>query len=352
MMKLIHAADLHLGSRLSSRFPADLAEARREEVRRSLRRLVAYAKEEGVSAVLLSGDIFDSSKPPKGEVEFFLRTLALAPDVRFLLLLGNHDRGLSLDLPPNCTLFSDVWQSVDLGGVTVSGVEMTEENALTLYSSVPRGAGLSIVMLHGQVSSSPGVDQVCLRELRGRGIDYLALGHVHTHEMGELERGALWAYSGSPEGRGFDETGEKGFVLLTAEDTLFAEFIPFSEHPIYEIEADVSGVHDLYEAADRLRAHIPDPRAICRFLMTGQVERNVSLSEERIAAELSSDCAFASVKDRTRPVLPIEEYGEELSLRGEFVRAVLAREELSREDRQAVLLFGLRALEGGDLLCD
>ena len=77
-----------------------------------------------------------------------------------------------------------------------------------------------------------------------------------------------------------------------------------------------------------------------------------SSSEERIAAELSSDCAFASVKDRTRPVLPIEEYGEELSLRGEFVRAVLAREELSREDRQAVLLFGLRALEGGDLLCD
>jgi DNA repair exonuclease SbcCD nuclease subunit len=207
-------------------------------------------------------------------------------------------------------------------------------------------------MLHGQVSSSAGVDRIVLKDLRGRGIDYLALGHVHAHEMGAIDQKTKWAYSGCLSGRGFDETGEKGFVLLTVEDTVRAEFVPVSEHPIYEIEGDVSGVRDLYEAADRLRPLIPSSRAICRFFLTGEVAKEVSLPEERIAEELSGDCAFASVKNRTRPILPLEEYQKELSLRGEFVRTVLAREDLGEEDRNAILLFGLRALEGGELLCD
>ena len=351
-MKLIHAADLHLGSRLSSRFSPKLAAERREEVRRDLRRLVQYAQNEGVSAVLLAGDVFDSPTPPQKEAEFFCRTLASAPEVRFFLLLGNHDRGLSLALPPNCTLFTKEWSTVDLGGVFVSGIEITEENAASFYASVPRVTGQSIVMLHGQVSSSVGLDRICLKELRGRKIDYLALGHVHAHEMGTTEDGTPWAYSGCLTGRGFDETGETGFVLLCVEDDVRAEFVPFSEHPIYRIEADVSHVRDLYEAAQRLRPLIPSENAVCRFLMTGEVERDVSLSEDRIAAELSGDCAFASVKDQTRPILPIGEYEKELSLRGEFVRTVLRREDLSEEDKNAVLLLGLRALEGGDPLCD
>ena len=351
-MKIIHAADLHLGSRLSSRFPPKLAQERRDEVRRSLRRLVAYAVDNGVSAVLFSGDVFDSPSPPAKEAEFFCRTLESAPEVRFFLLLGNHDGGLSLPLPKNCTVFSPTWQSHDLGGVWISGIEITEGNAHRFYTEVPCVAGWHIVMLHGQVSSSAGVDRIVLKDLRGRGIDYLALGHVHAHEMGAIDQKTKWAYSGCLSGRGFDETGEKGFVLLTVEDTVRAEFVPVSEHPIYEIEGDVSGVRDLYEAADRLRSLIPSPRAICRFCLTGEVAKEVSLSEERIAEELSGDCAFASVKNRTRPILPLEEYQKELSLRGEFVRTVLAREDLDEEDRNAILLFGLRALEGGELLCD
>lgn len=351
-MKIIHAADLHLGSRLTSRFPSHLAQERREEVRRSLRRLVAYAVENGVSAVLFSGDVFDSPTPPAKEAEFFCRTLAGAPEVRFFLLLGNHDAGFSLPLPQNCTVFSSEWQSFDLGGVWISGLEITEENAHRYASSVPKVAGKHIVMLHGQIASSAGADRIVLKDLRGRGIDYLALGHVHAHEMGAIDQKTKWAYSGCLSGRGFDETGEKGFLLLTVGEELFSEFVPVSEHPIYEMEADVSLVRDLYEAADRLRPLIPSPRAICRFRLTGEVAKEVSLPEERIAEELAGDCAFASVKNCTRPILPLEEYQKELSLRGEFVRTVMAREDLTEEDRTAILLFGLRALEGGEPICD
>ena len=38
-MKIIHAADIHLGSKMDSRFPKEIAEKRKTEVRNTFRRL-------------------------------------------------------------------------------------------------------------------------------------------------------------------------------------------------------------------------------------------------------------------------------------------------------------------------
>ena len=46
-----------------------------------------------------------------------------------------------------------------------------------------------------------------------KNIDYLALGHVHEYRSGQLDGRGVWAYSGCPEGRGFDETGKNAFAV-------------------------------------------------------------------------------------------------------------------------------------------
>lgn len=90
-MKIIHAADIHLGSKMDSRFPKEIAEKRKTEVRNTFRRLAKYAAENGVCAVLLAGDVFDSDIPFKKDKDFFYNVIENTPSVDFLYLRGNHD---------------------------------------------------------------------------------------------------------------------------------------------------------------------------------------------------------------------------------------------------------------------
>ena len=54
--------------------------------------------------------------------------------------------------------------------------------------------------------------------LKNKNIDYLALGHIHGYKEAPLDGRGKYCYPGCLEGRGFDECGKKGFVLLNIEN--------------------------------------------------------------------------------------------------------------------------------------
>lgn len=66
MVKLLHAADLHLDSAFSA-LPPEKAAQRRAEQRLVLERLTALS--EGCAAVLLAGDLFDSARVYRDTLE-------------------------------------------------------------------------------------------------------------------------------------------------------------------------------------------------------------------------------------------------------------------------------------------
>ena len=74
-MKIIHTADIHLGSKIN-KFPKDISNERKQEIRNSFLRMVNYANENGVSLILLSGDVFDSDKPFKKDKDFLYKLKA------------------------------------------------------------------------------------------------------------------------------------------------------------------------------------------------------------------------------------------------------------------------------------
>ena len=57
-MKIIHTADIHLGSAMDSVLPYQKAKERKAELRATFGRMIEYAREEGVRVILLSGDVF------------------------------------------------------------------------------------------------------------------------------------------------------------------------------------------------------------------------------------------------------------------------------------------------------
>ena len=353
-MKLIHTADLHLGSKIESKFPESKAKTRRGEIRNSFARMIDRARELGADVFLIAGDVFDAAPATPEDAAFFFGAIKSNPDLTFLVLHGNHDAGVPFpaDLP-NLVTFSDEWSTWETDGVAVSGIEITNDNAASLYDAyAPVPGKINLVMMHGRPGSSPAPDTVVLSKLADRGIDYLALGDYHARQDGKLGARGLWAYPGCPEGRGFDEPGEKGFLLLNVENgTVKCEFVPHACRTLYEIDCDVSGADGEYaaiELAKQAIAAVPDKDPI-RLNLVGAVNFDHTNLAYNAADRLNDGRRFfVSVKDKTSVALDLDAIKRELSLRGEFLR-LLDAENIPDEEKNAILECGLRALSGQSL---
>lgn len=353
MLKLIHCADVHLGSKMEAKLPKEKAETRRGEVRKTFHRMVEYAKREGVRAILLAGDIFDSDRPLKRDKELFYDVIKGNPEIDFLYLRGNHDgeESYTEEGPENLKTFSEEWKGYDYGEVYITGLELSRENALSLYSTLKLEKNRkNIVMLHGQIAAASGADKINLNKLAEKNIDYLALGHIHSYGENRLDDRGRYAYSGCLEGRGFDEVGKKGFVLLEIGEELVSKFVPFAERTIDEYSVDIGGTENYYDAYRVIKERVKfNPVNLYRICLVGEITYENDTLADDIEKLLSGDCYFVSVKDKTLRKLDPSEYEGDLSLRGEFVRTVLANPDWSEERKRRIVSLGLKALTEGEV---
>ncbi len=103
-MKIIHTSDWHLGRRLYGR-------QRYEEFRLFLDWLVGIIKQEEAQALLVAGDVFDSSTPSNRALELyyqFLCRLAGSGCRHIVITAGNHDSPSLLNAPKEVLRFLDV----------------------------------------------------------------------------------------------------------------------------------------------------------------------------------------------------------------------------------------------------
>ena len=348
MLKLIHCADVHLGSKMEAKLPKEKAEERRGEVRKTFHRMVEFAKKEGVRAILLAGDIFDSDRPLKRDKEFFYDVVKGNPEIDFLYLRGNHDSEESYIEGgiENLKTFSEEWTGYDYGEVYICALELSKQNALSLYSTLKLDENRkNIVMLHGQIANASGVDKINLNKLAEKRIDYLALGHIHSYGENRLDERGRYAYSGCLEGRGFDECGEKGFVLLEIGEEISRRFIPFAQRKIDEYTVDITDTENYYEAYQTIKNRVKiNASDLYRLHLTGEIGYEHDTLAEDIARLLSAECYFVSVKDKTLQKIDPLAYEGDVSLRGEFVRMVLANPNWDDEKKSRVITLGLKAL--------
>ncbi len=346
-MKIIHTADIHLGSKINS-FPKEVSIARKEEVRNSFKRMVEFANQNGVEAILISGDLFDSVKPLVKDKEFFYSVVSNNPSIDFLHLKGNHDLEGDAKQLPNLKTFTSEWGSYRYGNVCISGVELVKENATSIYSTLKLSeSDLNIVMLHGEAGDISGVQKVNVSRLRGKNVNYLALGHYHSNLFEKLDDNGVYAYSGCLEGRGYDETGDKGFVLIDITDKISYRFIPFSERKISLVTVDVTNLKDAYSIYlnTKLVANF-DKNGIYRVELIGELSATLDGVEKDVKKYLSNEALYVDVKDLTRKKIDVSLYAGDASLKGEFVRSVYSAENLSDEEKSKILAYGLKALSG------
>ncbi|MBO7170689.1 MAG: DNA repair exonuclease [Clostridia bacterium] len=349
-MKILHMADCHLDSAMETHLPPAVAKTRRKELLLTFSNTVTAAFKEGVRLFLIAGDLFDTPNPTPATVRYVLDVCRAHESMDFIVIEGNHDRGALSEavLPTNFHLVkAGEGQAFRYGDVAVFAAGYGADASVLSSFSIPNDTK-NIMMLHGLLSAGGAGKEETLPIplLSSLAVDYLALGHYHRQSAKRLSRRLVANYAGVPEGRGFDETGACGIVLLETE-TMKADFVPVAGRTLHDIVLDVSemdGTHEIEEAVRAATEAIPE-KDMVHLGLSGAVEESAHMDTQQILLYLKSKFFFSKLKNKTRLRIRAENYMHDLSLKGEFVRRVMASD-LSETDKERVLHYGLRALAG------
>lgn len=362
-MKIIHCADLHLDSRLDANLNGEKASRRREELFLAFSNLVTKeAPENDVKIIIIAGDLFDTAKSAARSIK--KRVLFLIqqhPEIAFLYLRGNHDNEDFFDsenCPENLRLFSSgCWTSCDFGPVCISGRELPDVVPESIYSSlVLDSSKINIVTMHGEVVKGSGKKDapfINLAKLKDRNIDYLALGHIHSFSSEKLDSRGVWCYSGCLEGRGFDETGPKGYVLIDVDEEkhkVSSKFVETSIRKLYAPEINISSLEEFSEILKKIADDLDciSKDSLVKVVLKGEVSESAEILTEHFERQLAPDFFYLRIEDETEVRIDYEKYRNDISLKGEFVRTVESKD-IPDGLKSEIIIAGLRALAGKEL---
>lgn len=233
MFRFIHTADIHLDSPLRGLEAHEDApvEEIRGATRRALENLVDLAVEEDAGFVLIAGDLYDGDWKDYQTGLFFVQQMGRLnrAGIRVFIVSGNHDAASqttrTMPLPENVTLFSHRQpRSVkldDLGaaihGQSYASRAVTENLALQYPAYDPNY--FNIGLLHTCLTGREGHEDYApctIDDLKSRGYDYWALGHIHKREV--VAEAPWIVFPGIIQGRHIKETGAGSATLVSVED--------------------------------------------------------------------------------------------------------------------------------------
>ena len=354
MIRILHAADLHLDSPFDA-LSEEKAALRRREQRELLRSLAGLCTEQSCDLVLLSGDLFDSDAAWT-ETEELLRLTLSEMAVPVFIAPGNHDyyrangRWSRMKLPSNVHVFtSPDFDGVVPGelGVRVWGAAFTDNYCEGKLAElrIPRQDGfIELVCLHGEVGvPASRYNPMTEAEIAATRADYIALGHNHGFSGLRKAGNTFYAWPGCPEGRGFDECGEKGVIIAeVGPGKARVRFVPTAARRYEKLSVDALEL-------DSFR--LPEGAAdnVYELTVTGETDKEPDLAALYRALEPR---VFAlRLKDETRIRRDVWERAGEDSLRGVFLgmlreKYASARTDAEREEITRAARWGLAALDG------
>lgn len=339
-MKIIHFADLHIGSKFE-RLPENIKNELNTKLRNAFSSIICFAQQNNISTIIMSGDIFDKDSVLLNDKKFFYDSIKTNPEIDFYYIKGNHDYNSKYnDVIENLHIFNGV-QSYIKDNVRIIGYELIDDNStLYNYASFPTDT-FNIMLLHGDIYNSNDKNYIDLKKLQNKNINYFALGHIHKSKSGFIGN-SKYAYPGCVLGRGFDEIGEKGFLVL---DTNLNEttFYKLSEIMFEHIDIKVNGMNEAQlknEITKKLAVKNKTLITEVRFVGKSEIEINV----EDIQRSFESYRYYIIIKNSSTLALQFEPIKNENSLRSMFINKILNDDSLDDDTKEKVISYGLSKL--------
>lgn len=310
-LRFVHAADLHLDSPflgVGRDTPGDIAAALRDATFNAYERIVDLCIREEAQALLVAGDVYDGrDRSLRAQFRFVDGLNRLdAAGIHAFICHGNHDPldgwTARLKLPERAHQFGEDVTSRPFGPdarATVYGISYPRaeinENLSLKFQRCPEDR-FAIGLLHanvGEVGDHANYAPCTVEGLSKTGIDYWALGHVHTRTVLREESPAI-VYPGNTQGRHAREQDDRGVYLVTVDD---------NNRPHLEWTA-VSGVHwrtrnvdiagfetesDLLDELEDLASQLVDEETgdgvVVRIRLTGRGPLHHKLLPDGVAGE-------------------------------------------------------------------
>ncbi|RDY72086.1 DNA repair exonuclease [Halobacillus trueperi] len=258
-IRFIHSADLHIDSLFKTKghFPEKLLDRLRKSTFEAFDRLIDACIDNKVDFLLITGDLYNEEiRSIKAQVHLrrgFERLYE--KDIQVYISYGNHDyiegQTLPIEMPDNVHIFkSDTVEHFPFekdGKVLAHIYGFSYETREVRDRKVPfftkkEGADYHIGMLHGSLDTNTDHDVYApfsLQELKGKEMDYWALGHIHKRSILSADPPIL--YPGNIQGRSRKEAGEKGCYLVEHNSGEWN----FQFVPLQSITYDSTTVEDL-----------------------------------------------------------------------------------------------------------
>ena len=317
-MKLLHFSDLHIGMENYAKLdPETGLSTRLLDFFKTFDFIVETAFKEDVDAVVFAGDAYKTRDPnPTQQRGFGERIAKLAKKIPVILVVGNHDTPNAEGKANTLDIYSaleidNVWvsrkpeilqiptksgelQVVTLPWLHKNDYKVIAEKLKLLYEKI-KSDSPAIFLSHAEIEgASYGSEKslaivsdvtIPLPLLQDKRLSYVALGHIHKHQV--LSKNPLIVYCGSPQRIDFgEEKEEKGICLVEIPKPGISsfQFIPTNARQFLTITVD-------------LKSQDPDPtQTILDEIKKHDLEDKIVKLEINIPAELDRDIKMDRIK--------------------------------------------------------
>ena len=223
---------------------------------------------------------------------------------------------------------------------------------------------INLMVIHGELSNDSEGNEynpITYKDISMSGIDYIAIGHRHTFSGIQKQGNTFYAYSGCPQGRGFDELGDKGIIYgYVSKGAVDLDFVKTSKRNYEEVEVDISNKFGYEEVKDEILNSVSEEdrkNNLYKIILKGDIDEGFSLDESILAKKLESDFFFVKVVDKTKVKIDIEEISKGYSVKGIFAKKLLSKLSLeeNEEEREVISLalkLGLSSLSEDEVKMD
>ncbi|MFC1965179.1 exonuclease SbcCD subunit D [Chloroflexota bacterium] len=402
-MKILHFADLHLGVENYGRIdPATGLSSRLLDFLSALDQVVDYALENRVDLVLFCGDAYKTREPSQTQQREFARRInrLSTSNIPIFLLVGNHDLPNAVGRATATEIFDtlavknvfvsnrpDIYRiPTSSGTVQVVSLPWLRRSALLskeetknldfgqikqrlqevltniISTSIPKLDPClpSILAAHVWVTGAQvGSERLMvmgqehgllLSNIALPGFDYVALGHIHKHQV--LSNSPPVVYSGSLGRVDFgDEDDEKGFYVVEIEPAQAPgkRNVSFNFHPVSgrrfltvnvaldgnEADPTAAVLNAIAEQGDRVRD------GIVRLDISLPAEIEGQLSDNDLRDALKEAHFFTIARDIQREARPrLGKWTAEEITPLEALKAYLESKKVSPERAKVLLEYG------------
>lgn len=357
-IKVLHCADLHFDTPFKE-LSKEVSDTSKNELLEVFKNIIDLAIDENIEVLLIAGDIFDNLTVNKNTLFFISDQIRRIDNIKVFISPGNHDPYNEksfynmINWPGNVYIFKGDMEFREVKELNLivwgAGFRNNYENETLLRGVNVDNDKINIMILHGEIASINSKNEynpIYINDIYNSNIDYIALGHRHKFS-GILKEGmTTYAYSGCPQGRGFDESGEKGVIIGEVyRGGTDLRFFPICKRKYVTKEINITGTNSYDEVIFKILSDLSNEeihKNFYKIILKGELKEHFNLKENLLIEKLKNKFYYIKIINDTSIEINLEELSKDYSIKGKFIAKILEKLKDASDDDKEILKLALK----------